>query len=198
MPRLYFKYGAMGSSKSAQALMCKFNYEQKGMKVLLLKPSIDNRGDGDGSQPMVRSRIGLCADCRVVKSGESIVKLFEKVSNESGCDCVIIDEAQFLTTEQIDQCKYLTQFVPVLCYGLLANFQCKLFDGSKRLIELADSISEIKSICRCGKKATVNARFIDGKCVDEGPEVLIGGEEAYEGMCYWCWQKELKKAKENA
>ena len=195
MPRLYFKYGTMGSSKSAQALMCKFNYEQKGMTVLLVKPSLDNRGDVD--KPMVRSRIGLVSDCKIIKPSQSFFDLFHDFKDKHGCDCIIVDEAQFCTTEQIDQLKQLTKFVPVLCYGLLNDFRCKLFEGSKRLVELADSLQEIKSVCRCGRKSTVNARFIDGKCVDDGPVVFIGGDESYENMCYWCWQEELAKTKEN-
>ncbi|MCM1043439.1 MAG: thymidine kinase [Corallococcus sp.] len=195
MPRLYFKYGTMGSSKSAQALMCKFNYEQKNMKVLLIKPALDNRGDTD--VPKVRSRIGLSADCRIVCAGDSIAALYSQVKAKDGCDCIIIDEAQFCTPKQIDECKWLSQYAPVLCYGLMNNFQCKLFEGSKRLVELADSITEIKSVCRCGRKSTVNARFIDGVCVDEGPEVFIGGDETYENLCYWCWQEELNKGKQN-
>lgn len=194
--RLYFKYGTMGSSKSAQALMAKFNYEQKGMVVLLVKPSLDNRGDGDG-QPMVRSRIGLSSPCEIIRPDDSFVELFDKFKAENGCDCVIVDEAQFCTTKQVDELKLLTKQVPVLCYGLLNNFRCQLFEGSKRLVELADSLQEIKSVCRCGRKSTVNARFINGKCVDDGPVVFIGGDESYENMCYWCWQDELKKARKS-
>lgn len=194
--RLYFKYGTMGSSKSAQALMAKFNYEQKGMVVMLVKPSLDNRGDGDG-QPMVRSRIGLSSPCEIIRPEDSFVELFDKFKAENGCDCVIVDEAQFCTTKQVDELKLLTKQVPVLCYGLLNNFRCQLFEGSKRLVELSDSLQEIKSVCRCGRKSTVNARFINGKCVDDGPIVFIGGDESYENMCYWCWQDELKKARES-
>lgn len=194
--RLYFKYGTMGSSKSAQALMAKFNYEQKGMVVMLVKPSLDNRGDGDG-QPMVRSRIGLSSPCEIIRPEDSFVELFDKFKAANGCDCVIVDEAQFCTTKQVDELKLLTKQVPVLCYGLLNNFRCQLFEGSKRLVELSDSLQEIKSVCRCGRKSTVNARFINGKCVDDGPVVFIGGDESYENMCYWCWQDELKKARES-
>ena len=196
MPRLYFKYGTMGSSKSAQALMCKFNYEQKGMKVMLVKPSLDNRGDSE-EEVRVRSRIGLSADCYVIKAGERFITLFDKIKSISGCDCIIVDEAQFCTPCQVDELKQLTLQVPVLCYGLMNDFRCKLFEGSKRLVELADSLQEIKSVCRCGRKSTVNARFIDGKCVDDGPIVFIGGDESYENMCYWCWKEELEKAKRN-
>lgn len=191
--RLYFSYGTMGSSKSAQALMVKFNYEHKGMKVMLVKPALDTRDDVD--VPKVRSRIGLVAECLTIAPEQSFVELFQNYKSEHGCDCIIVDEAQFCTTEQVNQLKELTQFVPVLCYGLLTDFKSKLFEGSKRLVELADSMREIKSVCRCGRKSTVNARFVDGKCVDDGPIVLIGGDESYENMCYWCWQEELNKNK---
>lgn len=193
MKKLYFNYGTMGSSKSAQALMCKFNYEHKGMKVMLAKPALDNRGDVDG--PKVRSRIGLVADCLTITPDQSFIDMFEEYKKQHGCDCIIVDEAQFCTTEHINQLKQLSKYVSVLCYGLLTDFHCNLFEGSKRLVELADSLREIKSVCRCGRKSTVNARFVDGKCVDDGPIVLIGGDESYENMCYWCWQEELKKSK---
>lgn len=195
MQRLYFKYGTMGSSKSAQALMCKFNYEQKGMKVMLVKPALDTRDDD--TEAMVRSRIGLTAKCETISLNDSFVDLYNRYKKEHGCDCIIVDEAQFCTSQQIDELKQLTQYVPVLCYGLLKDFRCQLFEGSKRLVELADSLQEIKSVCRCGRKSTVNARFIDGKCVDDGPVVFIGGDESYENMCYWCWKEELEKAKRN-
>ncbi len=194
MSRLYFKYGTMGSSKSAQALMCKFNYEQKGMSVLLVKPALDNRGDQNDT-PKVRSRIGLVDECKTISPTQSFVDLYNEQLAKGKCDCIIVDEAQFCTAEQINQLKQLTRFVPVLCYGLLTDFHCQLFEGSKRLVELADSLQEIKSVCRCGRKSTVNARFVDGKCVDDGPIVLIGGDESYENMCYWCWQEELNKNK---
>ncbi len=193
MPKLYFKYGTMASSKSAQALMCKFNYEQKGMTVLLVKPELDDRDDGE--ERMVRSRIGLTAKCYTIGRDESFIDLFDSVNKERSIDIVIVDEAQFCTSEQVDQLKELTQRATVLCYGLLLDFTCHLFEGSKRLVELADSLQEIKSVCRCGRKASVTARFVNGKCVDHGPTILIGGDDSYESMCYWCWQDELHKNK---
>ena len=183
MGKLYFKYGTMGSSKTAQALMCRFNYIQKGFRVLLLKPTTDTRST------KVKSRIGLEAECVPVSKDEKFSNIFSKEK----FDVIIVDECQFLTEQQVDELKELTQFVPVLCYGLLTNFQVKLFEGSKRLVELADSIKEIKSVCRCGKKATVNARIVNGQTVVDGPEVLIGADETYEGMCYECFKKSLKK-----
>ena len=194
MARLYFKYGTMGSSKSAQALMCKFNYEQKGMVVMLVKPALDNRGDTNDI-PKVRSRIGLSSPCEIIGKDDSFITLFDNFKDKNGCDCIIVDEAQFCTAKQIDELKQLTLQVPVLCYGLMNDFTCHLFEGSKRLVELADSLQEIKSVCKCGRKSTVNARFINGVCVDDGPVVFIGGDESYENMCYWCWQEALKKGK---
>lgn len=194
MQKLYFKYGTMGSSKSAQALMCKFNYEQKGIKVLLLKPALDTR-DENGEGFKVRSRIGLSASCKTFDTSDNLWERFNDFNADGEIGCVIVDEAQFCTSAQVDQLKQVTTKVPVLCYGLLTDFTCHLFEGSKRLVELADSMTEIKSICRCGRKSSINARFVDGKCVDDGPTVLIGGDESYENMCYWCWQKELNKSK---
>ena len=188
MPKLYFKYGVMGSSKSAQALICKFNYEQKGYKVLLLKPSIDTR-DYENGKAVVKSRIGISSTCRVFTKDESILELFNKCSEEKYYDVLIIDEVQFCSDRQIDECKEIAQSIPVMCYGLKTNFKSHLFEGSKRLIEIADSIEEIKSICRCGDKAIINARLIDGRVVTNGDEIQIGGDEKYEAMCYNCWKK---------
>lgn len=193
MSKLYFRYGTMASSKSAQALMCKFNYEQKGMKVLLVKPSVDTRDDDE--ERMVRSRIGLSAKCQTIAPDGNFIELFDKENAKSPIDIVIVDEAQFCTAAQVEQLKELTRRASVLCYGLLLDFTCHLFEGSKRLVELADSMQEIKSVCRCGRKSSVNARFVNGKCVDSGPTIMIGGDETYESMCYWCWREELSKSK---
>lgn len=193
MPRLYFKYGTMGSSKSAQALMAKFNYEQKGMCVLLLKPTVDTRDIGTEKAAFVRSRIGLESPCTPFAPQSNLFELFEVKLKEMGkIDCVIVDEAQFCTAFQIDQLKQITRRAPVLCYGLMTSFRCELFEGSKRLVELADSITEIKSVCRCGAKSSINARIINGKATRKGPTVLIGGDETYENLCYWCWQEILE------
>ena len=194
MNRLYFKYGAMGSSKTAQALMCRFNYIQKGFNVLLIKPSIDNRFENGNSQ--VVSRIGLSADCIKFDNTTSLTDLFAKENLKSPVDVVIVDECQFLTTNQVEELKLLSKNMPVLCYGLLTNFKTQLFEGSKRLIELADSIEEIKSVCKCGNKAIVNARLVNGHVTNTGKEVLIGAEETYQSMCYWCYKKGLEENEE--
>ena len=192
MSKLYFKYGAMGCSKSAQALMCKFNYEQKGFNVLLLKPSIDTR-DYENGKPVVKSRIGIKSECYTFDKEKNLFELYKELSENKKYDVVIIDEAQFCSESQVNQCKEITEEIPVLCYGLKTNFKSYLFEGSKRLIEIADNIDEIKSICSCGSNATVNARIVDGKLVTTGEEIQIGGDEKYEAMCYSCWNKMRKE-----
>ena len=174
MAKLYFKYGAMGSSKTANALITKFNYEERGMKVWLLKPAMDDRDGKD----IIKSRIGLACRCFVVTPETNIVNEYEKLS---GYDAVIVDEAQFLTPKQIDELRYIVDNmnVPVLCFGLRTDFLTHVFPGSLRLLEIADSISEIKTICRCGSKATVNARIDEqGNVITDGEQVLIGGNES--------------------
>ncbi len=194
MAKLYFKYGAMGSSKTAQALITKFNYEERNMKVLFLKPSIDDR-DGEF---IVKSRIGLSSIATVVSVEDNIYNLFEK--NKNNYDVIIIDECQFLTEKQVDELLDIVVYfnVPVLCFGLRTDFATHMFPGSKRLFEVADSISEIKSICKCGTKATVNARFDEnGKIIYEGEQICLGGNDRYVAMCIKCWLKQ-KKEQENS
>ena len=194
MAKLYFKFGAMGSSKTAQALMTKFNYEEKGKLVLLIKPATDTRDDVKDEagrvKTIVRSRIGLFAEAVAVEGTDSLKELLNAERKAAPVDVIIADEAQFLTVKQVNELKDIADFsdIPVLCFGLRADFQTKLFPGSRRLFEIADSITEIKSICRCGRKATVNVRFDDcGEIITEGSQVLIGGNDRYEGMCYKCY-----------
>ena len=183
MKRLYFKYGVMGSSKSAQALMTAFNYRQRGYNVLLIKPSLDTRE----SEDIIHSRIGLSSPCLLFAPDTN---LFDFCSTQSNTQVIIVDEAQFCTCSQIDELKQLTiSNYTVLCYGLKTNFKGELFDGSKRLLEIAESIQEIKSICRCGAKATMNSRIRGNFVSTTGEPIDIGGDEKYEGMCYACWQK---------
>lgn len=187
MAKLYFKYGAMGSSKSAQALITKFNYEERGMKVWLLKPAMDNR---DGVE-VIKSRIGLQEEATALKTEDSVLELFGQLE---GIHVIIADECQFFTAEQIDELRYIVDNyeIPVLCFGLRTDFRTKLFQGSLRLFEVADSISEIKTICSCGSKAIVNARIdSEGKVLSEGEQVMIGGNESYIAMCHKCWKKAL-------
>ena len=191
MAKLYFNYGAMGCSKSAQALMCKFNYEQRGFNVLLLKPGIDTRDYKDG-KPVVKSRIGIQSECEIFDKDGSVIELYKKLSKDKKYDVLIIDEAQFCTENQVNECKEISEDITVICYGLKTNFKSYLFEGSKRLIEIADNLNEIKSVCSCGANATVNARIVDGKLVTSGDEIQIGGDEKYVAMCYSCWVK-IKK-----
>ena len=191
MAKLYFKYGAMGSSKTAQALITKYNYEENDMSVWLIKPSADVR---DGVN-ILRSRIGLYAEVDIMTPDMDIYEVFR--SRGGKCDAVIADEAQFLTPEQIDQLRQIVDDfnVPVLCFGLRTDFQTKLFPGSRRLMEIADTIQEIKTICDCGAKATVNARISDGYVVTEGAQVMLGGNDAYIAMCHRCYKKAIREHK---
>ena len=190
MAKLYFKYGAMGSSKTAQALITKFNYEERGMKVWLIKPALDDR---DGAI-ILRSRIGLQAECTTIAPTDDIFDMFTQ--EEFRADVIITDECQFFTPENIDQLRRIVDElgVPVLCFGLRTDFLTKLFPGSMRLFELADSISEIKTICSCGKKASVNARIDEqGRIVTEGSQVMLGGNDSYIAMCHRCYKKGIQK-----
>lgn len=176
----------MGCSKTAQALITKFNYEERGMKVLLLKPSVDVR---DGEE-IVKSRIGLTAKAVVVNDKEDLYKAYEEKYRDR--DVIIVDECQFLTPEQVDELgQIVIDFnVPVLCFGLRTDFLTHLFPGSRRLFEIAESITEIKSVCKCGAKATVNARLDDdGNVVYSGEQVCLGGNDRYVAMCRKCWLK---------
>lgn len=186
--KLYFTYGVMGCSKSAQALMTKFNYEQQGYKVLLMKPSIDNRDDKE-NKSVVKSRIGLESDAIAFPKSQNLVSLFNRIRKKCDIGVVIVDECQFCTSSQIDELKEITKFVPVLCYGLKTDFRTKLFSGSKRLLEIADSLTELKAICECKSKATVNARFKNGMLVTRGSIIEIGGDDKYKAMCYDCYKK---------
>ena len=189
MAKLYFKYGAMGSSKSAQALTTKFNYEEKGMTVWLIKPGTDTRDGAD----IIKSRIGLSQKAQVISPDESISEAYHNAGNY---DVIIADEAQFLTPAQIDELRELVdeEDLPVLCFGLRTDFQTHFFPGAMRLMELADSITEIKTICECGRKATVNARFDDsGRIITEGDQVVLGGNDRYTAMCHRCWVKRIKE-----
>ena len=193
MAKLYFKYGAMGSSKSAQALITKFNYEERGMRVWLIKPATDSRDGAD----IIKSRIGLMEKADVVTPDSDIEALYQaKLSADpQSVDVIIGDECQFFTTAQIDGLRHIVDAydVPVLCFGLRTDFLTHLFPGSLRLFELADSITEIKTICDCGKKATVNARISNGRIVTKGEQVFLGGNDAYIAMCHSCWKKRIEK-----
>ena len=192
MAKLYFKYGVMGSSKSAQALITKFNYEELGMTVWLIKPSIDTRDGAD----VVKSRIGLSATAQVITPGEDIIAAYREAGKH---DVIIADEAQFFTPEQIEQLRDLVdeEDLPVLCFGLRTDFLTHFFPGAQRLMELADSLTEIKTVCACGRKATVNARIDEnGRIVTHGDQVLLGGNDRYIAMCHQCWKRRIREQEE--
>ena len=193
MAKLYFKYGAMGSSKTAQALITKYNYEENDMKVWLIKPSADTR---DGLQ-ILRSRIGLEAQVEVIPPDMDVQARFEK-TQAGHCDVIIVDECQFLTEAQIDQLRDIVDEsnIPVMCFGLRTDFQTRLFPGSLRLMEVADTIQEIKTICDCGAKATVNARIDgEGHIVTQGAQVFLGGNDSYIAMCHKCYIRGIQDHK---
>ena len=192
MAKLYFKYGAMGSSKTAQALITKYNYEENDLQVWLIKPSADTR---DGAA-ILRSRIGLEAQVEVIAPEVDIYARFLG-GKARRSDVIIVDECQFLTEKQIDQLRNIVNEhnIPVLCFGLLTDFQTHLFPGSRRLMELADCIEEIKTMCDCGAKATVNARINDGYIVTEGAQVVLGGNDSYIAMCHKCYIRGIREHK---
>ncbi len=178
MAKLYFRYGAMGSSKTANAIMVQYNYMEQGQRVLMLKPKPDDR---DGAN-MIKSRSGLETVARFIEELDEIdVKQY---------DCVIIDEAQFITKQQVEKLVQIVDElnVPVIAYGLRADFQGNLFEGSHWLLAWADTIEEVKTICWCGKKAICNARIMNGTVIKQGDQILLGGNSQYVSLCRRHWQ----------
>ena len=176
MAKLYFYYGAMGSSKSANALMAEYNYRERGQKVLLAKTNTDTR---DGKN-IIRSRIGLQRECVLLSDVCAM-----KDEDIAGYDAVIVDEIQFAKKEQVDFLAHIVDDlnVPVMCYGLRTDFQLNLFEGSERMLAIADEIKEIKTVCWCGKKATCNARYNEHGIVREGAQVMLGANDDYVALC---------------
>jgi len=182
MAKLYFYYASMNAGKSSNLLQAAFNYGERGMKVMLWTAAIDNR-PGFGA---ISSRIGLNADAHRFHDGTDIFAAVRKEHEKNQLACVMIDEAQFLTEDQVWQCARLAdeQGIPVLCYGLRTDFQGNLFPGSAKLLGLADSLVELKAVCECGRKATMNLRIDEsGKAIGEGEQTEIGGNESYLALC---------------
>ena len=189
MSKLYFRYGAMNSGKTTVLLQTAHNYEERGIHVIVIKPSIDIKGDSK-----IVSRLGVDREVDILlPSEDTIIEHMQPVKP----DAIIVDEAQFLTPTQVDELYYYTKEYdrPVLCYGLRCDFQMVAFPGAARVLEIADEITELKTICRCGKKATQNIRLINNKPVFTGEQVAIDGadEVQYESVCGACYLK-LKKA----
>ena len=187
MAKLYFRYGAMGSSKSANILMVRYNYEERGQYAILLKPSTDDR---DGEHKF-QSRIGLSDPAEYVDDFlKEISKLWNGKETEylyhgKKVNAILVDEAQFLSPEEVDALSDIVDFyeIPVLCYGLRTDFLNHLFPGSRRLMEIADVIEEVPTVCWCGKRAQCNTRYSNGKIVREGAQIMLGSNESYVALC---------------
>lgn len=181
MAKLYFKTGCMNSGKSTRLLQSAYQYESNGQNVICLKPCIDTR-DGENT---IKSRLGIERKCFSIKEDDNVFKKIRTIKLKRQMDIIMIDEAQFLSEDQINQLQDVAyEFdIPVLAYGLKTDFTGKLFPASKRLMEIADDIHEEKSVCWCGKKAKQNARVVDGKMVVDGELVQIGGNESYVALC---------------
>lgn len=195
MAKLYFRYGAMNSGKSTALLQAAFNYEERGHRVLLAKPAVDTKGDRS-----ILSRLGVVREVDfVVEPDADVLDRFQqhrtRVIEQHGRDvsCLLVDEAQFLTSDQVDDLLRiaLMDSIPVLAYGIRTDFQTVAFPGSRRLLEVAHSLEELKTICRCGRKAIFNARLIDGHFVFDGAQVAIDGADVtYESLCGVCYLEE--------
>ncbi len=193
MAKLYFRYGAMNSGKTTALLQVAFNYKERGMRVLILKASIDTKG-GDH----IVSRLGV--SCKVDKLVTPEMNILEEVRADAEAHgkpaCVLCDESQFFTPAQAEQLFLVTVDlgIPVICYGLRADFMLRGFPGSTRLLELAHSIEEMKTICACGRKAMCNGRKVNGEFVFEGAQVAIDTVDnvEYESLCPQCWYREYR------
>lgn len=189
MAKLYFRYGAMNSGKSTGLLQAAFNYEERGQRVLLAKPATDTKGERD-----VVSRLGVTREVDfLIGHGASVVEAFDAAAGDAPVACLLIDEAQFLEPAQVDELLRIAveRGVPVLAYGIRTDFQTRAFPGSARLLELAHSLEELKTICRCGRKALFNGRKVGDRFVFEGDQVAIDGEVVtYESLCASCYLQE--------
>lgn len=198
--KLYFRYGTMGSAKTALLLTTAYNFEERGMDYLCMKPLIDTR---EGAN-VIRSRIGIERRCEWIDTEMDVYSfLHERFRNDAKIvEWILVDEAQFLTAMQVDQLSRVVDDFGcnVICYGLRTDFQSKLFEGSRRLFEIADTIDEVKSTCNCGRKTIVNARIdAEGNFVSEGAQVEIGGNDRYVAVCRKCWRnKRIEQAARHA
>ena len=195
MAKLYFRYGAMNCGKTSAMLQAIHNYEDRGLQILLLKPQVDTKGD-----KKVVSRIGLEREVDHLVSSEE--DLYEYLTtNDEGISCIFVDEAQFLKRKQVEDLLHIVikDNIPVICYGLRSDFNMNGFEGSTRLLELAHTIEEMKTICRCGRKATFNARMVDGKFTFDGDQVAIDGEQnvTYDSLCPKCYFTERQRYQKN-
>ncbi len=181
MAQLYYRYSTMNAGKSIELIKVAYNYEERGKNVLTLVPGVDTRYGGG----MVTSRIGLQREAKIVNDDTNILELFMRENNKKPLDCVLIDECQFLKKHHVQELVEIVDSldVPVLAYGLKNDFRNELFEGSYYMLVYADKIEEIKTICWCGRKATMVARIVDGKFVKQGEQVMIGGNDMYVSLC---------------
>ena len=197
MSKLIFCYGTMNSGKSMQLLTWKYNYEKIGFKVFLYKPAMDTRGSFKDSKNkgVISSRVGLEAKCTLVYEDEDFYKYLDEINDPK--TIIMVDEAQFLTQKQVKELYEISLKYTVVCFGLKTDFKQCFFEGSKALFELADDIRELKTVCSCGKKATINARINgDGEILLDGEQIEIGGNERYKGMCKYCFEKKKQEQEE--
>ena len=195
MGRLVFYYGTMGSAKTANALITRYQYLQNGRSVWLIKPATDTRDDQDG-KTSIKSRIGLQAESEAILESDNILRNYQACWGYNKPDVIICDEAQFLSSIQVEQLRDLATFIDldVLCFGLKTNFLTRSFEGSARLFELADELVKLDNICDCGCPALVNARLDkSGKIITAGEAILIGGDEQYKAMCWKCFRQRTGK-----
>jgi thymidine kinase len=189
MAKLYFRHGTVGSAKTLNLLAVAHNYRQQGKKIILMKPDLDTRF----GQGRIKSRAGLEMQADLLINGEN--SLF--TLDYTGVHCILVDEAQFLSAKVIEGLRHiaLTFDIPILCYGLRTDFKSRLFEGSARLMELADSIEEVKATCHyCNRKSIMNLKHVNGVATCEGPSVELGAEEKYFPACYKCYRLEIDKA----
>ncbi len=187
MAKLYFRYGSVGSAKTLNLLAVAHNYRQQGKKILLLKPKMDTRFGAD----QIKSRAGLEMAADILVDADT--KLLDL--NLEGVSCILVDEAQFLSAGIIEQLRYITLLkgIPVICYGLRTDFRTRLFEGASRLMELSDSIEEVKATCHyCNRKSIMNIKHLDGVATLDGPTVQLGAEEKYYPVCFSCYANQLK------
>lgn len=198
--KLYFRYGTMGSAKTALLLTTAYNFEERGMKYVCLKPIIDTRD----KKNVIKSRIGIERECRWIYHDTDLYQMAQELfeQNMSVIDWFLIDESQFLTAEQVDQLSRIVDDYGsnVVCYGLRTDFKSNMFEGSRRLFEIADTIDEIKSTCTCGRKTIINARIdVNGDFVEDGAQVEIGGDDRYIAVCRKCWRnKRIEQSSRDA
>lgn len=196
MSKLYFRYGTVGSAKTLNLLAVAHNYRRQGKKIILIKPALDTRF----GKEKIKSRAGLEKTADILVKPDTILDLKDFVN----ISCVLADEAQFLSEFVVNQFRdiVVSMHIPIICYGLRTDFKSRLFEGSKRLMELADSIEEVKCTCNfCNKKSVMNLKHVNGLATIEGPSVQLGCEELYFPVCYTCYKKQVedaKKAKESA